>query len=146
MNDTAITILLSIFGGGGLVTLLQFFINRHDKKHDKYSDVVSEIRGIRTELDEIKADFNHGLSRLQRELEDDRATNARIRIIQFSDEIQHNVKHSKESFDQAHSDIDMYTAHCRKYADYENSKAEAAIANIQKQYQRILDKETDFLN
>lgn len=133
--NTALTIVLSIFGGGSLVTLLEFFINRYDEKHGKYNAIIEEIKKIHSEIGNIR-----------KELDEDRATNARIRILNFSDEIQHYVQHSRESFDQVHEDIDMYRTYCNTHDDYENSKANAAIENIETVYKKCLAGEESFLN
>ena len=133
-GHVALTIILSIFGGGALTTLLQFLITRHDKKHDKNAEIVEEIKGIHEEIKSLKTDFD-----------EDRATNARIRILQFSDDCRHNAKRSKESFDQIIQDIDKYNAYCRLHPDYENYRAVAAINHIQKVYSDCLAND-DFLD
>lgn len=132
--NVAITIVGSILGGGALVTLIQFLINRHDKKNDKYEGILTEIKGVKREIDDLRYQFN-----------EDRATNARIRILQFSDDLRHNIQRSKESFDQVHQDIDMYNKYCREHAEYENSKAVAAIKYIETIYQECMEQK-GFLN
>lgn len=122
--DQALTIFLSIFGGGGLVTLVQFLINRHDAKKGELSKIKQEINSLREEIRE------------------DQATTARVRILRFSDEMLHGEKHSKESFDQALQDIDKYTKYCHSHPDYENARAKAAIAHISSAYEDCLKKDT----
>lgn len=133
--NIAITIIASIFGGGALLTLLQFLISRHDKKHDKTEEVMKEIKAIRQEIKDLKEDLDEHI-----------ATNARVRILQFSDECRHGLKHSKESFDQVHQDIDYYNAYCRSHPDYENSRAVAAIEHIRAVYTKCLANNDDFLD
>lgn len=115
-------------------TLLQFFINRRDRKKEKNNDVTSEISELRKDVIELK-----------NELTEDRATNARIRILGFSDEVRHGVRHSKESFDQVNLDIDSYERYCREHKDYKNGRSVAAIANIKRVYANCL-KDNDFLD
>ena len=74
-------------------------------------------------------------------MSEDRATNARIRILQFSDDLRHGISRSKESFDQIHQDIDRYNSYCKEHAEYENSLAVAAIKYIEAKYQDYLDKD-----
>ena len=81
---------------------------------------------------------------LRGEITEDRATNARIRILSFSDEVQRNIRHSKESFDQINSDIDTYRRYCDKHPDYKNNRAVMAIANIERVYADCM-RENDFL-
>ena len=127
------TVFASIIGGGALLTFIQFLINRHDNKNDKYKEIVNEIKLIRTDIEALKAD-----------MAEDRATNARIRILTFADEVLHKQKHSKESFDQIHEDMDRYNAYCNSHKDYENSKAVAAMATINKAYQHYEENFLDY--
>lgn len=133
MNWAVIAALIGGSFGAALVTFLQFLVNRHDRKKDK-SDVVSEaVEGLRKDV-----------SKLSGELAEDRATNARIRILCFSDEVRHGTRHSKESFDQVNLDIDTYRRYCNDHPDYKNNRAVMAIANIERVYADCLRKK-DFL-
>ena len=131
--EQTITIILSIFGGGALLTFLQYLITRHDEKTGKHKTIMDAIEVVRKELDALRGEIN-----------EDRATNARIRILSFSDEVQRNVRHSKESFDQINRDIDTYRRYCDKHPDYKNNRAVMAIANIERVYAECM-KEHDFL-
>ena len=118
--DQALTIFLSIFGGGGLITLVQFLVNRHDAKKGELASIKKEIGSLREEIRE------------------DQATTARVRILQFSDQMLHGEKHSKESFEQALQDIDKYVTYTRTHPNYANARAKAAIAHISSVYQDCL--------
>ncbi len=133
MEHTATTIILSIFGSGALFTFLQYLITRHDEKKGKHKTIMDAIGAVRKDLDALRG-----------EISEDRATNARIRILSFSDEVQRQVRHSKESFDQINSDIDTYRRYCEKHPDYKNNRAVMAIANIERVYADCLE-EHDFL-
>ena len=109
-------------------TLLQYFINRSDRKKEKDEGVSAEVAEIRKDVHE-----------LGNALAEDRATNARIRILRFSDEVRHGVLHSKESFDQVNLDIDTYNRYCESHPEYKNNRAVMAIANIQRVYAKCLE-------
>ena len=129
-------IIAGLFGGAfgaSLVSLIQFFVSRKDKKNDR-------IDAIAIAVTEIK---NDQVS-MRNEIAEDRATDARIRILSFSDEVRHNVKHSKESFDQINLDIDTYRRYCDGHPNYKNNRAVMAIANIERVYAECLRKQ-DFL-
>lgn len=130
-----ITLLAAIFGGGALLTFVQFLIQRKD------NNILDAVRAVDKKLDTVKEEVDNRLNVLHRELEDEAAKNSRIRILKFSEEIQRGLKHSKEAFDQVHADIDSYNRHCRKYPDYPNSRAEDAIAYIEKLYFKCLELE-----
>lgn len=133
MNWSIFAALLGGSFGAALVALVQFFVNRHDKKQDKTDAVGSEVAKLRKDV-----------GKLSGELAEDRATNARIRILCFSDEVRHGVKHSKESFDQVNLDIDTYRRYCEDHPEYKNNRAVMAIANIERVYADCL-REQDFL-
>lgn len=114
-------------------TLLQYFINRSDRKKEKDEGVSAEVTELRKDV-----------GKLTGELAEDRATNARIRILRFSDEVRHGVRHSKESFDQVNLDIDTYRRYCEDHPEYKNNRAVMAIANIERVYADCLRKQ-DFL-
>lgn len=109
-------------------TLLQYFINRSDRQKEKDESVSTEVTELRKDVHE-----------LGNALAEDRATNARIRILRFSDEVRHGVLHSKESFDQVNLDIDTYHRYCEGHPEYKNNRAVMAIANIQRVYAKCLE-------
>ena len=77
--------------------------------------------------------------------EDERdAVTARERILRFSDEIQHDVRHSKEHFDQILSDITTYEDYCTKNPEFKNNITVLTIQNIKDIYCERLEKK-DFI-
>ncbi len=59
---------------------------------------------------------------------------ARKRILRFNDELNHNIKHSEEYFDDILSDIDVYEKYCLTHPDFPNNKAMLSIQNIKEEY------------
>lgn len=96
-------------------------------------EVLEKVDNLAKEVDEFKG---------QQELESVRY--ARQRILRFSDEILFKQRHSKEHFDEILEDIDHYEKYCKEHEDYENNKAELAIATIREVYKQCL-KTHDFL-
>lgn len=131
--NIVVTVIVAVLGSTGLSTLIQFLINRHDKRKDDNLDVLIKIDTL-----------GHKIDSLENRIEETNATQARIRILSFSDELRHGVLHSKESFDQVNSDIDEYRKYCREHRDYENNRSVMAIANIEAVYAERLDR-NDFL-
>lgn len=134
MNWSIVAALMGGSFGAALVALVQFFVNRHDKKQDKSDAVSAEVAELRKDV-----------GKLAGEIAEDRATNARIRILCFSDEVRHGVRHSKESFDQVNLDIDTYRRYCEDHPEYKNNRAVMAIANIKRVYAKCLE-ENSFLD
>lgn len=66
--------------------------------------------------------------------EETRIIAARVRILRFGDEILNNVSHSKDSFDQAMFDVDVYTRYCKNNPDFQNGITESMAQFIREQY------------
>ena len=131
MTSLFVTIFLSIIGGGAGLSFLQFLISRHDEK--KKNTLMNAIMEVKKDLDGLRA-----------EIYKNQASTARTRILRFSDEILHKMRHSKEMFDQINEDIDAYRKYCDKHPEYKNNKAVMAIGNIEKVYGMCLEQH-DFL-
>ena len=131
MTSLFVTIFLSIIGGGAGLSFLQFLISRHDEK--KKNTLMNAIMEVKKDLDDLRA-----------EIHKNQASTARTRILRFSDEILHKMRHSKEMFDQINEEIDAYRKYCDKHPEYKNNKAVMAIGNIEKVYEICLEQH-DFL-
>lgn len=134
MQETTIfTILTSILGSSAIFAFVQFLIARHDNKNDRFAAVVTEIAGLRKDVNELKGDLDKMA-----------AINARIRILDASDQIRRKTKHSEEYFNQIHDDITLYNHYCDSHPEFKNNRAVHAIENINNEYSRAL-AENDFL-
>ena len=79
-------------------------------------------------------------------LDDERnADDHRTLILQFNRELLRNVPHTLEDFIEILTVIDKYNAYCDDHKDYPNSRAVHAIANIERVYDKRLEKH-DFAN
>lgn len=138
---TAIVIALVGGIGGAIIGFIQFMITRKDKNlEDKINDGFNKLN---SKMDSMQTEFDDRFTALDRKIDDNEATNARIRILQFSESLQRGDKKSKESYDQVHDDIDRYTGHCNKYEDYPNSRAKDAIENIETLYKERLKLQSE---
>lgn len=124
---------LNVLLGGGLVTLIQFLIKRHDDKMDRKSGILQAIASLTDQVKTIRA-----------ELKEQAAINARIRILHFADEMMEGRRHSKDSWDQALSDITAYEKHCKEDPDFKNGQTAATVEYIKRGYAERLEKH-DFL-
>ena len=124
-------ILLAVLGSNGVFALLQFLISFVDGK-----------RGAKKKLSDVIERIEKKVSDLKEELGEDRATNARIRILRTSDEIMRGELHSKEYFDQVNHDIDTYRRYCNTHPDYLNNRGKMAIENIERVYEKCLRENT----
>ena len=138
-----LTIIGSVLGGGALLRFIEFLITRKDKKNKQEEKYMDRFRTIERKIDNLDKKFDNKIDAIHKEMEYESANNARIRILTFSEEIQRGHKHSKESFDQIHNDIDQYVSHCNKYPEYPNSRADMAIKHIEDVYLEALQLEKE---
>lgn len=99
----------------------------------QFSDSISRIKDDQLKNTKL-------LEKLSKEIGEYEATTSRYRILRFSDEILHDVTHSKEHFDQVLDDITTYKRFCEEHSDYENNKAELAIENIKSTYKKCCEE------
>ncbi len=99
---------------------------------DQAGKYPAEIEKLSVKIDEI----GDRLQEMRQETGTERATNRRYRILRFNDEILHDEKHTKEHFDQILEDITEYKKYCKDHPDYKNSRAEMAIKNIERVYEK----------
>ena len=81
---------------------------------------------------------------LRAEFDEEKAVQARVRIVRFNDEILTNQRHSKESFDQVLSDIDTYDKYCKANPHFQNHKTVLSSENIVNTYRKC-EREHKFL-
>lgn len=124
-----ISALVGAIGGGGILGFVQFMISRKDNKGNELKEIRDDIKSLAKKVDGMET-----------RMQENTTTNARVRILRFSDELMQNVWHSKDSFDQAILDCDTYEEYCDKHPDYKNSIAGAAVEYIRKTYQKCIEE------
>ena len=131
---------LGIILGGSVLAFVQFLIQRSDGKTAQYEALVKSVAELKQQISNL-----HEELKLFDEKMDMRATvEARIRILNFSDELMDKRLHSKDSFDQCMSDITQYKAYCEAHPEFKNDQTVATVNYITKCYAERLEK-NDFL-
>jgi hypothetical protein len=95
-------------------------IDRMDKQDEQIKELREEVAETRKEVNENSA------------------TSARYRILRFDDELLHDMKHTKEHFDQILVDIDIYEKFCIRNPDFRNNLATMAISHVKNVYQKCI--------
>ena len=101
-------------------------------------DVMKEIGTIKTEVKDIKKD----VADIREEAKEREATSRRTRILEFGDEILHDVDYSKEHWDSILMDISEYERYCDDHPHYMNNVAKATIKHIKHMYDKHLDEDS----
>lgn len=98
----------------------------------------TEVGGVKQEVQSIKTD----VSDIREEAKEREATNRRTRILEFGDEILHEVDYSKEHWDSILMDISEYEHYCDDHPHYMNNVAKATIKHIKHMYDQHLDDDS----
>ena len=104
------------------------------------AEVLEKLATVEAEQQDAKKKLEQHIK-----LDDEReADKVRASILRFNNELLRDINHTKEEFVEILAKIDWYNAFCRSHADYRNSRAVHAIANIERVYDIRLIKK-DFL-
>lgn len=139
-----LTIAISVLGSSAIFGFVQFLISRKDSKDEKLKDISDKIDKLSSDLSVLSEEMKQSDKDLKEQIDMQEAINARIRILQASDEIRHRTKHSKEWFDQLNDDITHYEHFCDTHPEFKNNRAVQAIANMNRVYAAALEQ-NDFL-
>lgn len=131
-----LNIVIGVLGAGigsGLMAIVMAVIQRKWKKDDQQNLILEKLESISQRMDRQEAEA------AERE-----AKHSRIRILRFGDECSHDVKHSREHFEQVIEDVDAYESFCTDHPEFKNNKAVMTIRLIKETYQNRL-KNNDFI-
>ena len=127
------TIIVAIFGSAG-------FWNWLSQRKASNKEILNAVKGLTDRVSTVERRVNE----LSDDSAKDRAEIARVRFLRFNGELIRGEKHTLEEFTQALDDIDKYNRYCETHPRYPNCKAELAIANIRRCYDRCQETH-DFL-
>ena len=134
------TTLIGVLLGGGVLAFVQFLIQRNDSKHDKMEEVNKSIRALSEDMKERFDILDSKIDTVNAKGDERFAVSSRVRILRFEDELQENRKHSKDSWDQAMSDIDYYENYCQAHPKFKNNQTVATVEHIKHGYSERLEK------
>lgn len=99
-------------------------------------DMMDKLEVVQTDVTNLKEKHDE----LRNRMDKDDADDCRTRILRFADELRRGVEHSEEFFNQILDDISDYEHYCIEHPEYKNNKAANAIAEIDKVYQKCMEK------
>ena len=134
------TTLIGVLLGGGVLAFIQFLITRHDSKHDKVEAVNKSIQALSEDVKERFDVLDRKIDTVDAKGDERFAVSSRVRILRFEDELQEKRKHSKDSWDQAMSDIDYYENYCQAHPKFKNNQTVATVEHIKHGYRERLEK------
>lgn len=134
-----------VAGGGGAVLVLLTLLQIAPIEVNPWSAIATAIgRAINGEVIARMEKLSDDVATIQQTMDERDAILRRSRILLFGDEILHEVRHSKEHFDQILLDISTYEDYCREHPAFENNIARQTIELIQTVYHDCLIQH-DFL-
>ena len=101
-------------------------------------------RAINGELMEKVESLEKKVEKMDEEEQLQRAKDARTRVLRFGDELLHDVRHTKEHFDDVLRDITYYEKYCNEHPEFENDQMHITAEHIKETYHKCL-KEHSFL-
>lgn len=101
-------------------------------------------RAINGELMEKVEGLEKKIENMDQEEQLQRAKDARTRVLRFGDELIHDVRHTKEHFDDVLRDITYYENYCAEHPKFENDQMHITAEHIKETYHKCL-KEHSFL-
>lgn len=119
-------------------------VKQYPKWHQHSVGVQNNYNKAFKRIDEKLDELNAAMTASRIKREEGVALTWRYRILRFDDEIRHEVRHTKEHFDQIMEDVTDYEKYCRDHPDFPNNKAKFAIINIKNVYGQCV-QENSFL-
>ena len=120
-----------------IVTIIPSIISNRKKTVDKVDELKKELK------QEIKA-TNDDVDSVKKALathitdgEEEKAKQARQRILRFFDEICAGQEHSESHFEDILDDIDFYETYCAGHPKFKNSRGAAAMEQIRETYKNL---------
>ena len=127
---------------GGIVAL-SAIIQIAPIKLNPWSWIAKKIgRAVNKELID-KVDTMESELKVMKNSQDERnAKHARTKILEFGDELYHDIKHSKESFDDILDIITEYEQYCKDHPDFKNKRTERTEKHIIETYDKCREEHT----
>ena len=95
-------------------------------------------RELIEKVDKLERDFKSA----ERRREERDIKDARARVLRFGDELIHDVRHTKEHFDDILLDITEYEKYCDTHPDFENDRMTITAQIIKETYHNCMIKRT----
>lgn len=118
-----------------------------DKKVDtleqKVNEIQSNVDGLESKVDvlETKVDkLEVKVNEIDHKSDEKDVVTSRVRILRFGSELEANIYHSKDLWDQTMKDIAKYEQYVKENPNFENGITEPTVMHIRREYQKRLEK------
>jgi len=132
-------------GAAGIFFLLSIFIEIAPIKINPISKFLKWLgKKINSDVIEKVDALEKEVMEMRQENEQQVAINCRYRILRFGDEVLHDVRHSKDHFEQILLDINAYERYCDKHVHFKNNITQTTTEIILERYKKCM-ADKDFL-
>lgn len=107
-------------------------------------ELIEKVDSMEKTFDSKIDSLDQKIERMDQEEQLQRAKDARTRVLRFGDELIHDVRHTKEHFDDVLRDITEYEKYCDEHPKFENDQMHITAEHIKETYHKCL-KEHSFL-
>lgn len=97
-------------------------------------------RAVNGELMEKVDNLEKDVQKINHDAGERRAKDARARVLRFGDELIHDVRHSKEHFDDILMDISEYEKYCDEHPEFENDRMQLTAETIKSTYKKCWEE------
>lgn len=97
-------------------------------------------RAINAELMEKVDQLELDIKQIDHDAGERNAKAARARVLRFGDELIHDVRHSKEHFDDILQDITEYEKYCEEHPEFENDRMQLTAQKIKDTYKKCWEE------
>lgn len=122
------------------ITIIPTIINNGKKTLSKIDELQTElkkeIKATNDDVDSVKKALATHIS----DGEEEKAKQARQRILRFFDEICAGQEHSESHFEDILDDIDFYETYCSEHPKFKNSRGATAMEQIRDTYKHLKAK------
>ena len=129
--EISVPILLALIG------LIPTIISNRKKTQQSISDMMDEIKKdtkqTNAKVDSVAAQLNIHII----ESEEEKARQARMRILRFYDELCAGDEHSESYFEDILDDCKFYELYCANHKEFQNHRGQAAIDYIDEIYRKV---------
>lgn len=108
--------------------------------------LIGRLVGVKAVSDKVDAvdkkveKCENKVEELRNEVEENDTVTSRVRILRFSSEIEANIYHNKDSWDQTMIDIGKYEKYVNEHPNFKNGITEPTIEYLKDQYKKRLEK------
>lgn len=125
------------------IAALSIFIEISPIKINPWSWIAKKIgRAINAEVIEEVNDLKTGMENMKSTFDEYAAKDARSKILRFGDELLHEIRHSKDAFDDILIVITEYEAYCDAHPEFKNRITERTTKDIIETYDKCRTEHT----